>query len=91
MAKARDYSKEKAYNSDPKQIAKRVAMNKARRQAMREGRVKKGDGKEIDHIVPLSKGGSNGKANTRVRTRSQNRSFSRNPDSSVKSNTPKKK
>lgn len=91
MAKARDYSKEKAYNSDPKQIAKRVAMNKARREAMREGRVKKGDGKEVDHIIPLSKGGSNTKANTRVRTRSQNRSFSRNADSSVKKNSPKKK
>ena len=30
------------------------------------GRVKKGDGKHVDHIKPLSKGGTNGKKNLRV-------------------------
>lgn len=91
MAAKRDYKKEnEQYKSTPEQIALRVARNKARRQAIREGRVKKGDGKEIDHIVPLSKGGSNGKSNTRIRTKSQNSSFSRNSDGSVKQNKPKK-
>ena len=91
MAKARNYAREnEIYKSKPEQIAMRVARNKARREAIKEGRVKKGDSKEIDHIIPLSKGGSNTKANTRVRTKSQNSSFSRNSDNSVKKNTPKK-
>lgn len=88
---ARDYKREnELYKSKPEQIALRVKRNKARREAIREGRVAKGDGKEIDHIVPLSKGGSNAKSNTRIRTKSQNSSFSRNPDKSVKKNKPVK-
>lgn len=89
--KKRDYQHEnEMYKSKPEQIKLRVMRNKARREAIREGRVKKGDGKEIDHIVPLSKGGSNTKGNTRIRSKSQNSSFSRNADNSVKKNTPKK-
>jgi len=88
----RDYKKEnELYKSKPEQIKLRVARNKARRQAIKDGRVEKGDGKEIDHVIPLSKGGSNTKANTRIRTKSQNSSFSRNSDNSVKKNTPLKK
>ena len=33
---------------------------------MKEGKVKKGDGMHVDHIRPLSKGGSNGKKNLRI-------------------------
>ena len=88
---ARDYQKENIYKAQPEQIKLRVARNKARRQAIKDGRVEKGDGKEIDHVIPLSKGGSNTKANTRIRTKSQNSSFSRNSDNSVKKNTPVKK
>jgi 5-methylcytosine-specific restriction endonuclease McrA len=89
---ARDYKREnELYKSKPEQIKLRVARNKARRQAIKDGRVKKGDGKEIDHVIPLSKGGSNAKSNTRIRTKSQNSSFSRNSDNSVKKNTPLKK
>ena len=86
----RNYQKENEYKSTPKQIELRVKRNKARRQAIKDGRVVKGDNKEIDHIIPLSRGGSNDKANTRIRTKSQNSSFSRNPDKSVKKNEPKK-
>ena len=88
---ARDYKKENEYKAQPEQIKLRVARNKARRQAIKDGRVEKGDGKEIDHVIPLSKGGSNTRANTRIRTKSQNSSFSRNSDNSVKKNTPLKK
>jgi 5-methylcytosine-specific restriction endonuclease McrA len=87
---ARDYKKENEYKKQPAQIEARVKRNKARREAIREGRVTKGSGIELDHIVPLSKGGSNDKSNIRLRTKSQNSSFSRNADKSVKKNTPKK-
>lgn len=57
---------------------------KIRRQLIKEGRVRRGDGKDIDHKVPLSKGGSNSKSNVRVTTPSANRSFPRNSDGSIK-------
>ena len=64
---ARDYKREnRVTKSKPKNIAKRVARNKARRKAIREGRVRVGDGKELDHIKPISKGGSNKKSNIRI-------------------------
>ena len=51
----------------------RAARNQARKVAEREGKVKKGDGKEIDHKKPLSKGGSNSKSNQRIVSRATNR------------------
>lgn len=54
------------------------------------GKAHKGDGKDVDHKKPLSKGGTNAKSNLRVVPASENRSFSRNKDSSVKSQTSKK-
>lgn len=46
----RDYKKENAWEDTPEQVKRRVARNKARREAMRAGKVKKGDGKEVDHV-----------------------------------------
>lgn len=81
----RDYKREnEEYNSSPEQKKRRAARNKARREAERDGRVSKGDGKDLDHVKPLSKGGSNNKSNTRVRSASANRSFKRNKDGSMK-------
>jgi 5-methylcytosine-specific restriction endonuclease McrA len=91
MAKARDYQKENIYKSQPDQIKKRVERNKARRMMMRLGKVHKGDGMDVDHIKPLSKGGSNTVSNMRVRTKSENSSFSRNSDNTLKQNVPTKK
>ena len=51
----------------------RAARNKARRQAIKMGLVKKGDGMEIDHIMPLSLGGSNDPKNWQVLTCAENR------------------
>ena len=53
MAKERDYQKENEYKAQPDQIKKRVARKKARRMMIKAGRVSKGDGKDVDHIVPL--------------------------------------
>lgn len=87
----RDYKKEnRLYNSKPEQIKRRSQRTVARNQAIAEGRVKRGDGKEIDHKLPLSKGGSNAKSNQRVTSASANRSFSRNKDGSLKSQTSKR-
>lgn len=62
----------------------------ARNQANASGRTHKGDGKDLDHKVPLSKGGSNKPSNTRVVSASTNRSFRRNPDGSMKRQTSKR-
>lgn len=71
----RDYSKQKA--NDDKNMKNRAKRNAARRKLMREGKVAKGDGKDVDHKRPLSKGGGNGRNNLRVTSRSNNRSFKR--------------
>ncbi len=63
------------YQKKPSEVAKRVARNKARREAIREGAVKKGDGKEIDHKRMLDEGGSNAKSNRRVVSASENRAW----------------
>lgn len=74
----RDYKQENKYKSQPDQIKKRVLRNAARREALRKGLVHKGDSKQVDHIKPLSKGGSNSKSNLRVVGHSANESFRRN-------------
>ncbi len=68
--KIRDYKFEyNTFHGKPAEIKKRAKRNKARA----DKGLKKGDGKEVDHKVSLSKGGSNGKANQRVITRKANR------------------
>jgi hypothetical protein len=89
--KPRPYKKEyEQYQGKPEQIKKRGERNKARAELMKDGRVSKGDGKDVDHIKPLSKGGSSTKSNLKVKSASANRSFSRNADHSVKRNASKK-
>lgn len=68
--KPRNYKREYAeYHGTADQIKKRSMRNKARRKA----KLKKGDGKEVDHKKPLSKGGTNSKSNLRVVSRATNR------------------
>jgi hypothetical protein len=87
----RDYKREnELYNSKPEQRANRSERTVARNQANADGRTSKGDGKDLDHRVPLSKGGSSAKSNLRVVSKSANRSFSRNKDGSMKSQKSKK-
>lgn len=87
-SKQRNYESEyKNYHSKPEQIKKRSERTMARRELEREGKVHKGDGKDVDHKVPLSKGGSNARSNLRVTSASDNRSFPRNKDGSMKKNT----
>lgn len=64
-----------AYNKRPDVQKKRVANNKARREAIREGRAAKGDGKDVHHVKPLDKGGSTDKSNTKVVSKKTNRGW----------------
>ena len=87
----RDYGREnKLYNSRPENIKDRSERTTLRRQANASGVTSKGDGKNLDHIKPLSKGGANKMSNTRVVSESVNKSFSRNKDGSLKSQTSKR-
>lgn len=69
-------SEYKNYHSKPEQIARRSERNKARRLLEKEGRVRKGDGKDVDHKNGNPK--DNNKKNLRVTTKTSNRSFPRN-------------
>jgi hypothetical protein len=87
--KPRPYKKEYT-----QQVARGEHENRMDRQRARNDMDKKGidrAGKDIDHVVPLSKGGSNAKGNLKLKSPSANRSFTRNSDHTVKTNKPKKK
>lgn len=70
----RDYKKEYAeFHGKPEQIARRAERVKARRMMEKTGAAQKGDGKDVDHIKPLSKGGTSTKSNLRMRSVKANR------------------
>ena len=69
------------YQKRPENAHKGVLRKAARREAIREGVAKKGDGKEIDHKHMLDKGGTNDKSNRRIVSASENRAWrKRNPE-----------
>ena len=87
----RDYRREnELYNSKPEQRANRSERTVARNQANADGRTSKGDSTNLDHRVPLSRGGTSAKSNLRVVSEGRNKSFSRNKDGSMKSQTSKR-
>jgi hypothetical protein len=59
---------DKEYQARPSEVKKRVTRNKDRRKALKEGRVKKGDGKDVHHVRGAANGGK-----TKVISRSKNR------------------
>lgn len=72
----RNYKSEyQNYHSKPNQKKDRASRNAARNTLIKSGRVKKGDGKDVDH-----KNGNprqNFKSNLRVTSKTANRSFPR--------------
>ena len=74
--RTRDYNQEYSeYHAKPEQKKNRAKRNAARNMLKKEGRVKKGDGKEVDHKKPIRKGGGNGKGNLRVLEKAKNRAW----------------
>ena len=70
----RNYKQEyKDYHGTGTQKKNRAARNGARATMAADGKVSKGDGKEVDHKKPLSKGGSTQKSNLRVVSKVANR------------------
>jgi hypothetical protein len=68
----RDYKDEyKKFQSSTKSKKDRAHRNKVRRKALRDGRVTKGDGNDIDHIDGNPR--NNSKKNLRVVKKSTNR------------------
>ena len=71
----KELATKKAYNARPDVMKRRVVQNKARRQAIKAGTAKVGDGTNVDHIKPLKAGGSTKKSNTRVISESKNKGW----------------
>lgn len=68
------------YQSKPEQIRNRAKRNAARSALEEAGRVRKGDGNDVDHKQPLSKGGSTSMSNLRVKSVHANRAYKRRAD-----------
>lgn len=72
--KKRNYRREyDTYHATPEQKKNRALRNNARRAAVRKHGKAALAGKDVDHIKPLSKGGSNAPGNRRIISRSKNR------------------
>lgn len=85
MAKKRDYKLEyKNYQGKPEQIKNRSKRNQARAKMEKAGKVRKGDGLDVDHKNCLVKGGSNKMSNLRAIPKSKNRSFARTKTARMK-------
>lgn len=82
---ARNYKAEAAYEDTPTQVKHRVARNKARRMLAKEGLVKKGDQKDVGHLLAMGKGGKTVRSNLAVQSVATNRSFARRSDGTMKS------
>ena len=65
------------YDATPEHIRKRVERDQARRMLMKEGLVKKGDGKDVNHIRPVRAGGTNARSNLNVESEKKNRGWER--------------
>lgn len=68
----RDYKKEyREYHGKPDKIKLRSNRNKARRMMIKEGKVRKGDGKEVDHKDGNPR--NNHRSNLQILPRTKNR------------------
>lgn len=70
----RDYKRERETAKKRGELDDNAARKQARRDMEKAGKVRPFDGKDVDHVKMLSKGGSPDKGNLRVTTTSRNRS-----------------
>ncbi len=68
-----DSIRQRKYNSKPESKKDRASRNSARAEAVKDGRAKKGDGKDVDH--KNSNPRDNKKSNTQVISASKNRAM----------------
>ena len=69
-----DSVRQRKYNSQPEQKARRAQRNAARREMEAKGKVSKGDKKDVDHKVHKARGKlNNSPSNLKVVSRSENR------------------
>lgn len=66
-----DSVRQRAYNSSPEQKKRRAERNAARRKMEKAGRVRKGDGKDVDHKNMSTS--DNSMSNLRVQSKHKNR------------------
>lgn len=100
MARKGEYKKgakkrsvqQRKYNGTAAQKKRRAQRNTARRQAEKAGKVRKGDGKDIDHKKKGKANGklNNSKSNLRVRSKSANRADNRGTGGRKKKTVKKK-
>jgi 5-methylcytosine-specific restriction endonuclease McrA len=75
VSEERDYRAEyDNYHKKPSQRRNNDKRKQARRNMTYAGKVKPGDGKDVDHKNPLRSGGGNDDSNLRVRSVKSNRS-----------------
>jgi hypothetical protein len=72
----RDYKQEGKYESTPSQKKKRASRGRARYSLAKKGRVRVGDGLDVDHAN--TNANDNSPSNLRVQSKKTNRSYPRN-------------
>lgn len=75
MATAARQRAQAKYNSKPEQKKRRASRNAARREMIRQGKARKGDGKDVGHANgnPMD----NRKGNLKMQSKKSNRSYPR--------------
>jgi hypothetical protein len=68
---------DRGYNATSEMKKKRAMNNAARSMLTKEGKVHKGDGKDVDHKKMLKDGGGNSRSNLRVQSQHKNRGWRR--------------
>lgn len=68
---------DRGYEATPEMRKKRAMNNAARAMLAKEGKVHKGDGKDVDHKKMLKDGGGNTRSNLRVQSAHKNRGWRR--------------
>lgn len=78
----RDYKQEAKYHATPSQKKKRASRGRARYKLMKQGKVRLGDGMDVDH--KNTNANDNSSSNLRVQKASENRSYPRNKNAGKK-------